>query len=109
MAFVRVANVADVAPGNIQEVHVEGKTVAVANVEGEFFAIDNACLHRGGPLGQGQLEGSIVTCPWHGWGFNVTTGKSSLSQSVGVACYAIEVRGEEVFVDVRTPLVSYTK
>jgi len=50
MAFVRVANVAEVAPGNIQEVLVEGKTVAVANVEGEFFAIDNACLHRGGPL-----------------------------------------------------------
>lgn len=100
MAFVRVADIADVAPGTIRELQVDGKTVAVANVGGKFFAIDNTCLHRGGPLGQGQLEGRIVTCPWHGWGFDVTTGKSSLSHSVGVNCYAVEVRGQEVFVDI---------
>ena len=66
---------------------------------GEFHAIDNTCLHRGGPLGDGPLEGKIVTCPWHGWQYDVTTGKILQNPSVGVACYAVEVRGAEVFVD----------
>jgi len=72
---------------------------AIANVGGEFHAIDNTCLHRGGPLGDGPLEGKIVTCPWHGWQYDVTTGKIVQNPSVGVACYAVEVRGAEVFVD----------
>lgn len=100
MAFVRVGNIVDFPPGTIREMQVDGKAVALANVEGKFFAIDNTCVHRGGPLGQGQLDGRIVTCPWHGWAFDVTTGKSSLSLSVGVSCYPVEVRGQEVFVDI---------
>jgi len=56
-------------------------------------------LAPGGPLGDGPLEGKIVTCPWHGWQYDVTTGKIVQNPSVGVACYAVEVRGAEVFVD----------
>lgn len=100
MGFVRVAKAAEIAPGKIQEVQVEGKTIAVANVAGKFHAISNTCLHRGGPLGQGQLDGNVVTCPWHGWSYDVTTGKLGHNQSVGVACYPVEVRGEEIFVDI---------
>lgn len=99
MAFVRVAKASDVAPGSITEVQAEGKTVALANVGGSFFAISNSCLHRGGPLGQGALEGKVLTCPWHGWQFDVTTGKIDQNPSVGVPCFPTELRGEEVFVD----------
>jgi nitrite reductase (NADH) small subunit len=99
MAFVRAAAVGEIAPDNVQEVQVAGKAIAVANVGGKFYAISNTCLHRGGPLGQGTLSGTVVTCPWHGWSFDVTTGKLSHNLNAGVACYAVEVRGEELFVD----------
>jgi len=100
MAFVRAAKAADVASGTIREVHVGNTVVALANVAGSFYDINNTCLHRGGPLGQGALEGKTVTCPWHGWQYDVTTGKASMNPSTGVACYPTEVRGDEVFVDV---------
>lgn len=99
MGFVRVAKVVEIAPGTIREVQVEGKTLAVANVAGKFYAINNTCIHRGGPLGQGTLEGIVVTCPWHGWRYEVSSGKASHNQAAGVACYPAEVHGEEVFVD----------
>jgi nitrite reductase (NADH) small subunit len=100
MPFVRAAKTSDLPAGAIHEVQVEDKTVALANVAGKFFAINNTCLHRGGPLGQGALQGKIVTCPWHGWEYDVTTGKLLQNPSMGVACYPIEVRGDEVFVDI---------
>ena len=99
MAFVRATAIADIAPGTIHQVAVNGKTLAIANVGGEFHAIDNICLHRGGPLGDGPLEGKIVTCPWHGWQYDVTTGRIVQNASVGVACYKTEVRGGDIFVD----------
>jgi nitrite reductase/ring-hydroxylating ferredoxin subunit len=90
----------EVPAGTIRVVQVAGKTIAVANVSGEFHAIDNTCMHRGGPLGDGTLEGKIVTCPWHGWQFDVSTGKMAQNGAMGVLCYAVEVRDGEVFVDV---------
>jgi nitrite reductase (NADH) small subunit len=99
MAFVRAVAAADIAAGTIREVDVNGKLLAVANVGGTFHAIDNTCLHRGGPLGDGPLEGNVVTCPWHGWQYDVTTGKVSQNPSVGVACYPVEIRAGEVYVD----------
>jgi nitrite reductase (NADH) small subunit len=101
MAFVRAVKVSEVGPGSIREVQLGGTTIAVANVGGSFYAINNTCLHRGGPLGQGALEGKVVTCPWHGWQYDVTTGKTTMNPNAGVPCYPTEVRGEEVFVDVR--------
>jgi len=100
MAFVRAAKASEVASGTIHEVHVGSTVIALANVGGTFYAISNTCLHRGGPLGQGPLEGKVVTCPWHGWQFDVTTGKANQDPTAGVPCYPTELRGEEVFVDV---------
>lgn len=100
MPFVRTVKRSEVPPGTIFELQVEGKTVALANVDGKFHAIDAVCLHRGGPLAQGELQGKIVTCPWHGWQYDVTTGKAVMNPAVGVPCYAVDVRGEDIFVDV---------
>jgi nitrite reductase (NADH) small subunit len=99
MAFVRVAKVSDLRPGTIHEFEVDGVTVAVANVAGKIYAINNTCLHEGGPLGEGYLEGAVVTCPWHGWQFNVIDGKDVQDPSAAVACYPTELRGDEIFVD----------
>jgi len=99
MAFVRATKTAEVPSGTICELQLDGKTIALANVDGNYYAIDNTCIHRGGPLGQGILEGRTVTCPWHGWEYDVTSGKVGANPSVGVACYTVEVRGEDIFVD----------
>ena len=99
MAFTRAAKTNEITPGTIREFQVEGKAIALANVGGKFYAINNTCLHRGGPLGQGVMDKNVVTCPWHGWQYNVTTGKISQNPAVGVDCYRVEVRGEDIFVD----------
>lgn len=103
MAFVRVARAGEIPPGTIKDVQADGAELALANVDGKFYAISNSCLHRGGPLGQGVLEGSVVTCPWHGWQFDVATGKVAQNASVGVPCYSIELRGDEIYVDTAQP------
>lgn len=99
MPFVRAAKAAEVSTGTIHQFQVEGTAVALANIGGKFYAINDVCVHRGGPLGEGELEGQVVTCPWHGWQYDVTTGKVTQNPGMGVACYATEVRGDEVFVD----------
>jgi nitrite reductase/ring-hydroxylating ferredoxin subunit len=99
MALMRAAKTDEIPAGSIREFQVEGKTLAIANVGGKFYAINNTCLHRGGPLGEGELEGKIVTCPWHGWQYDVTNGKLTMNPSAGVECYGTEVKGEDIWVE----------
>ena len=94
--FVRVASIGDVKPGSGVVAEAHGKAIAVFNVDGTFYAIDNTCVHRGGPLGEGDLEGSVVTCPWHGWRFNVTTGACMNNPSSRVASYEVKVEGTDI-------------
>jgi nitrite reductase (NADH) small subunit len=100
MAFVRAARKDEIPAGTVREFQLDGKTLAIANVNGQFVAIDNTCLHRGGPLGEGTLSGKTVTCPWHGWQYDLTTGKLVNNPTVGVACYALEVRGEDIWAEI---------
>ena len=72
--------------------------MALFNVGGTFYALDNACTHRGGPLGAGRLDGTIVTCPWHANRFDVTTGRVVVGVQ-SVATYAVYVRDHDVLVD----------
>ena len=94
--YVRVAGTGDVKPGHGLVAEVNGKTLAVFNVDGTFHAIDNTCVHRGGPLGEGEAEGNIVTCPWHGWQFDMTTGECTKNPSAKVAVYEVKVEGADV-------------
>jgi nitrite reductase/ring-hydroxylating ferredoxin subunit len=100
MAFLRVSKKDEVPAGTIREFALDGKVVAIANVAGKLFAINNVCLHRGGPLGEGELNGQVVTCPWHGWQYDVTNGKLATNPAVGVQTYTVEIRGDDIFVDV---------
>ena len=98
--LVRVASISDLKPGENKVVNVNGTEVALFNVDGEFFAINNTCLHRGGPLGEGSLEGDTVTCPWHGWRYNVKTGQNAMLPTAKVASYQVKVEGNDVLVAV---------
>ena len=93
---VRVAGVSEVAPGDMRVVTVEGRTLALCNIDGTVYAVDNACPHRGGPLGEGDLEGRVVTCPWHGWQWDVTTGASINNPAMRVACVPVSVEGADL-------------
>jgi len=98
-ALVKVALVSDLAPGQGKTVERRGVAIALFNVDGTFRAIGNACCHHGGPLAEGELTGTIVACPWHGWRFDVVTGSTLRNAEIGVPTYRVEVRGDEVFVE----------
>ena len=98
--FVRVLNVADLQPGECRAVEVEGRQVALFNVDGAVHALSNTCPHRGGPLGEGDLDGKLVTCPWHSWEFDVTSGQCVNNPSATVPCYAVKIEGDTVLVEV---------
>ncbi len=97
---VEVAKTADLAPGKGMVCEANGRPVALFRTEEGFFALDNTCCHRGGPLGEGFLDGSIVTCPWHGWRFDVRTGVSPDNEAARVATHAVTVEGDSVRVRV---------
>jgi len=99
MGFEKASSLAEIPEGSIKEVQVAGQPIALANVAGTVYAISNTCLHRGGPLGEGQLEGKVVTCPWHGWQYDVTNGTVVQNPAAAVDCYHTEVRGEDIFID----------
>jgi nitrite reductase (NADH) small subunit len=100
MAFVRAMKIGEIPPGMTRELQLDGKVIALSNVSGKLYAINNVCLHRGGPLGEGELSGQVVTCPWHGWQYDVTSGKLVTNPAVGVETYPVELRGDDVYVDV---------
>ena len=97
--WVRVGTAGDVPEGGCRLFEAEGCAVAVFRTQGVIHAIDNVCLHRGGPLNEGPFDGRYVTCPWHMWQYDVTTGKTRSSESVGVRRYDSEVRGADLFLD----------
>ena len=99
--FVKVAKSGDISPGQSKLVEVSGKKIALFNVEGSFYAIDDTCTHRGGPLSEGVLEGKQVTCPWHGAIYDVTTGEVlSPPAPQGVARSNVRVEGSDIEVEV---------
>lgn len=85
-------------PGQAIEIIVGGSAICVANVDGVHYALANACPHQGGPLGEGEVEGHAVRCPYHGWQFDVRDGRCLSTQSDRVATYRVQVVGDAVCV-----------
>ena len=98
--FVKVASLSELAPGSAKAVELKGKVIALFNVEGTIYATDNTCLHQGGPLGEGELMGDVVICPWHQWEYNVRTGEKVGDSSVKLATYPVQVEGSDIKVAV---------
>jgi len=98
--FVRVSALSDIPPGTGKCVEVNGKPIALFNVAGTVHAVDNECLHRQGPLAEGELEGHIVTCPWHGWQYDVRTGVNTMDENEQLGRYDVRIEGNDVLVSV---------
>ena len=100
MGFVAAAKLKDVKEGEGKTVSVGDQEIALFNVQGKIHATTNTCTHRGGPLGEGMLDGDVVTCPWHGWKFNVKTGVSPVNPAASVKSFKTKVVGDEIQVEV---------
>ena len=101
MNSTTIAKVSEAPPGTISVHEVNGVRVALCNVNGRFYAIDDVCTHDGGPLDQGLLEGDLVECPRHGAKFDVTTGRAVVLPAVmPVKTYPVEIDGDDVKVDI---------
>jgi nitrite reductase/ring-hydroxylating ferredoxin subunit len=98
--FVKVANASEISDGSGKTVDVRGRKIAVFNAGGAFYAIDDACRHRGGPLGEGEVYGTRVVCPWHGWEYDFTTGCNVDDPSMKLSCFAVRVENGDVLVEV---------
>ena len=96
--YVRAIAASDLPPGQGTEVTVGGERVALFNVEGRYHAVSNRCPHRGGPLGQGFVDGPEVSCPWHNWTFDVTTGTNTTNADMRVPCHEVKVEDGQVYV-----------
>jgi nitrite reductase/ring-hydroxylating ferredoxin subunit len=100
MAFTKVATVAEVPPGHAKQVTVNNRPIAVFNVGGTYYAIDDTCTHRGASLAEGTLQGTEVTCPWHGARFDLISGAPLGPPAPhGVAVFRVQVVGDEIQVE----------
>ena len=98
--FAKVATLKELPPGSAKAVEVGGKAVALYNLEGTVFATGNTCPHRGGPLGEGELEGEVITCPWHGFQYEVKTGKCLTNPTLEISCHAVRLEGDSILVEI---------
>ena len=89
----------EISPGESREVVAAGRIFAVYNVDGKIHVLDGICPHAGGPLGQGRLNGSVVTCPWHGWQFDVTSGQHCLNDTLCQQSYPVRIVDGQITID----------
>jgi nitrite reductase (NADH) small subunit len=99
--FTKVTAESELPPADeAKEFPCGTKTICVANVNGTYSAMDNVCLHRGGPLGQGMIEGGKVVCPWHGWAWDPKTGAAEQDPRMKVAVYPLKIENGDVMIEI---------
>ena len=98
--FVKLASLEGLPPGSAAEVEFEGRVYALYNIDGVISAINGVCPHQGGPLAEGTIEGTTVTCPWHGWQIDVRSGKTPMGPKVTQEVYEVKIEGGDVLVGV---------
>ena len=95
--WTQIALIGDCPPGTSLEIIHAGRVVALYNVDGQFYALDGVCPHQGGPLGKGSLSGCIVSCPWHGWQFDIKTGLNQINAHIRQPLFDVRVEQGAVF------------
>ena len=98
--FVKAASTDEVAPGQARLVNVKGREIVLFNIEGAFFALENACTHEEGPLAEGEVLGHEVTCPWHGAKFDIRTGEALGPPAYeAVTRYNVRITGTDIEIE----------
>ena len=102
MAFIKVASKNEIQSGRGKVVDLNGKEIAVLNDNGKFFAIENTCAHMGGPLGEGNCSKETVTCPWHGWTYNLKTGKNTFNEEIKLNVYEVKIDKNDILIKIES-------
>ncbi len=101
MPFIQLTTQSELPPADTaKEFPCGDNTICIANVNGVYNAMDNVCLHVGGPLGQGMIENGKVVCPWHGWQYDPKTGQAVHNVNAKVAVYPMKIEGGNVLVEI---------
>ncbi len=102
MSRFKVAKTSDIPPGQLHKVSVEQKEIVIVNIDGDFFAMDDTCTHAGASISDGKLDGSIVTCDWHGAQFDCKTGKLEKfpAKINDLKSYKVSIESDDIFVEV---------
>jgi nitrite reductase/ring-hydroxylating ferredoxin subunit len=98
--FVKVASLSDLPAGTAKTVEAGGTSIALYNVDGQIHATSNTCPHRGGSLGEGVLGGVVISCPWHAFEYEVTSGRCLTNPSLQIPCYPVKLEGQDILVQV---------
>jgi nitrite reductase (NADH) small subunit len=94
-----IASVDDIPVGEGREFAAGGRIIAVFNIDGEYSAIDGICAHAGGPVANGTITGEVVTCPWHGWQYDVKSGQHCLTESICQQSFPLFVEDGKIVVE----------
>lgn len=99
---IKIAGIHEVPKGQGKQIELpeKGLSLGLFNVDGSYYVMNGVCSHVGGPLGEGDLDGNVVICPWHGWAFDVMTGNCAGRPGLQQTCYPVSVSGEDIFVEV---------
>jgi nitrite reductase (NADH) small subunit len=98
--FIKAARCGEIPEGSGKIIEVGGRALAIFHANGRFYAVDNACMHQGGPLGEGEIYGTRVVCPWHGWEYDFSTGCNVDDPSMKLACFSVEIDGDDVLIQI---------
>ena len=100
--FVKVAKTSEMNDREVKAVELEGNSIAMVNADGKVYAIDAVCPHQEGPLGEGRLEegAAVVTCPWHGWQFDMTIGRCLTGPDVEQKQFKVKIEGEDILIEI---------
>lgn len=98
--FTKAIALNEIPPGGGKMVSLDGQDIAFFKVNETVYAIENTCVHRGGPLAEGFLDDKVVTCPWHGWQYDVTTGISPANPDTRVKSFPVKIEGSDVWIEI---------
>jgi nitrite reductase/ring-hydroxylating ferredoxin subunit len=98
--FLKIKPLADLPPGSLTQVEINGNPYALCNHNGTLRCFDGLCPHAGGPLGDGNLDGAQIVCPWHAWAFDCLTGVNDFDAAIQLKSHPIDVRDGAIFVDI---------
>ena len=100
MALVKVAFLSQLPAGSVMEASIGEDRFAICNVDGRIHALTGTCPHRGGPLGQGAINGANLACPWHAWEFDCRTGEHDYNPALKIATFPAQVSGDDILIDI---------
>lgn len=102
--FIKAADIDQIPEGESYVVVLGGREIAIFNWKGKYYAVENSCPHRGGPVAEGELEDGIISCPWHAWPFDLRTGECKINSAAKLETFALKIEDGQLLVEMKVEL-----